>query len=227
MSATTSSFRLGEWLVEPSLNRISRDDRVIRFEPKVMDLLACLAGRAGELITKQDLIDSVWRTEHVAYTTLTHAIAELRRGLGDEAKNPRYIETISKRGYRIIASVEHVDDAASAAGTPSRTPVIEIGDRTVYLRAGDNVIGRTREAEIFVDSRQVSRRHARIVVDGTRASIQDLGSKNGTQVGGRRLRDIHELRHGDEIQVGNDVLMFWILDENLATETADSLRRIE
>jgi len=227
MGVKKRSFRLGEWLVEPSLNRISRGDQVIRFEPKVMDLLDCLAGRAGELITKQDLIDSVWRTEHVAYTTLTHAIAELRKGLGDEARNPRYIETISKRGYRIVAPVEQLDADASDFGPPPRTPVLEIGARTVYLRAGENVIGRAREAEVFVDSRQVSRRHARIVVDGDRAAIEDLGSKNGTQVGGRLVCDTHELCNGDEIQVGTEVLVFWVLDEELATESAESLRRDE
>jgi len=227
MGAKTRSFRLGDWLVEPDLNRISLGDSVIRLEPKVMDLLDCLVSRAGEVITKHDLIDSVWRTEYVAYTTLTHAIAELRRSLGDKARNPRYIETISKRGYRIVAPVEHLEAGASDLGPRPRTPAIEIGARTVYLRAGENVIGRAREAEVFVDSRQVSRRHARIVVDGDVAVIEDLGSKNGTRVGDKQVHGMHELRHGDEIQIGPEVLVYWISDEDLATESADSLRRDE
>jgi pSer/pThr/pTyr-binding forkhead associated (FHA) protein len=65
------------------------------------------------------------------------------------------------------------------------------------------------------------------VVNGDRAAIEDLGSKNGTQVGGRQVCDTHDLCHGDEIQLGTEVLVFLILDEDLATETADSLRRDE
>jgi pSer/pThr/pTyr-binding forkhead associated (FHA) protein len=178
-------------------------------------------------MSKQDLIDAVWRTEYIAYTTLTHAIAEIRRALGDDARNPQYIETISRRGYRIVAPVQHLEQDPSGSRPPSRTPVIEIGSRTVYLRAGENVIGRTREAEVFVDSQRVSRRHARILVDGDRATIEDLGSKNGTQVGGREVCDRHELCSGDEIQVGTEVLVFRVLDEDLSTETAESPRRDE
>jgi TolB-like protein/DNA-binding winged helix-turn-helix (wHTH) protein/Tfp pilus assembly protein PilF len=98
-------FRIGEWTVFPTLNRIDREDVSVDLEPKLMDLLRGLAESAGEVVSKEDLLDRVWQVEHVADGTLSHAIAELRRALGDDARHPRYIETIRKRGYRLVADV--------------------------------------------------------------------------------------------------------------------------
>jgi len=101
-------FRLGEWLVEPRLNRLTRDGESIQIELKMMDVLVCLAGHAGELVARQELIDTVWAIEFITEKTLTRAVAELRRALGDDAKEPTYIETIHRKGYRLIAAVETV-----------------------------------------------------------------------------------------------------------------------
>ncbi len=98
-------IRVGEWTVQPTLNRIGRDGEAVDLEPRLMDLLVCLAASAGEVVTKEALLDRVWRVEHVSDGTLSHAIAELRRVLGDDARHPRYIETIRKRGYRMVAAV--------------------------------------------------------------------------------------------------------------------------
>ena len=99
-------FRLGEWLVEPSLNRVSRGDTTIQLELKVMDVLVCLAERAGEVVTRFEIIDRVWATEFIADNTLTHAINEIRNALGDDARNPSFIETIHRRGYRLMVPVD-------------------------------------------------------------------------------------------------------------------------
>ena len=98
-------FRVGPWLVEPSLNRISRGDATIQLELKIMDVLVCLASRAGEVVPRQEIINAVWATEVISDNTLTHTIAEVRNALGDDVKTPRYIETFHRRGYRLIAPV--------------------------------------------------------------------------------------------------------------------------
>lgn len=98
-------IRVGEWTVWPTLNRIGRSEGSVDLEPKLMDLLVCLAESAGEVVTKEALLDRVWQVEHVSDGTLSHAIAELRRVLGDDARRPSYIETIRKRGYRMVAPV--------------------------------------------------------------------------------------------------------------------------
>ena len=84
-----SRFLLGDWLVEPSLNRLSRDGVSVQLALKVMDVLLCLADRPGELVSKHELTDAVWQTEYVSDNTLTKRIAELRDALGDDARNPR------------------------------------------------------------------------------------------------------------------------------------------
>ena len=101
-------FRVGDWLVEPRLNRLSRGEESIQIELKMMDVLVCLAERAGELVTRREITDTVWATEFITEKTLTRAVAELRRTFGDDAKHPRYIETIHRKGYRLIAPAEVV-----------------------------------------------------------------------------------------------------------------------
>ena len=78
------AFWLGEWLVEPGLNRLSRGESTVQLEPRAVDVLVCLARRAGEVVSRQDLIDEVWDTEFVSYNTLASRIGELRQALGDE-----------------------------------------------------------------------------------------------------------------------------------------------
>jgi len=101
-------FRLGSWLVQPTLNTISRNGQSIRLEPKVVEVLVCLAEHPGEAVPKEELIRTVWGETFVTDDVLTRCISELRRALEDDAKAPRLIETIPKRGYRLLVSVEPI-----------------------------------------------------------------------------------------------------------------------
>jgi len=118
-------FRIGDWLVEPSLNRLSKDDATIQLELKVMDVLVCLAERAGEVVTRQEIVDRVWATEFISDNTLTHAVTELRNALGDDARNPSFIETIHRRGYRLIAPVDVAVSDEVGESKVARFPVRE------------------------------------------------------------------------------------------------------
>jgi Tol biopolymer transport system component/DNA-binding winged helix-turn-helix (wHTH) protein len=105
------AFLLGEWRVEPSLNQITRLARGSvpqRITPKAMEVLVVLTARVGELVTRDEILASVWSEVHVQEEVLTRAIADLRKALDDDRKEPRYIETIPKRGYRVIAQVKQV-----------------------------------------------------------------------------------------------------------------------
>lgn len=95
-------FAIGPWVLDTESNTVYRDGRVIRLEPKVVEVCACLAGRAGEVVRKEDLIRAVWPDTFVTDDILTKAISELRKALEDDAKHPQFIETIPKRGYRLI-----------------------------------------------------------------------------------------------------------------------------
>jgi TolB-like protein/DNA-binding winged helix-turn-helix (wHTH) protein/Tfp pilus assembly protein PilF len=131
------AFQIGPWLAQPGLNAVSQDGRVFRLEPKVMEVLVCLAGQAGETVSKEKLIQSVWPDTFVTDDVLTHSISELRKVFEDHAKEPRFIQTIPKRGYRLIASVQPVHgDVAKATRTeaPVETAGPVEGKRSVTNR---------------------------------------------------------------------------------------------
>jgi len=114
-------FVLGEWRVEPSLNqitRLARGSTSQRITPKAMEVLLVLVSRVGELVTREDLLASVWSGVHVQEEVLTRAVADLRKALDDDRKEPRYIETIPKRGYRVIASVTPADRSPARRRLP-------------------------------------------------------------------------------------------------------------
>lgn len=111
-------FLLGEWLVQPSLNRLSRDGRSAQLRPKVMDVLQALAAKPGDVVAKERLIEEVWAREFIADSALSRAVFELREALGDDPHHPTYIETIAKRGYRLVAPVTPAE-AQNAAANPA------------------------------------------------------------------------------------------------------------
>ncbi len=90
------NFRMGTWLVQPSLNRLSDGDRVVTLEPRLMDLLTYLASRPGKIVSADDLLETVWHGRVLVDNTIYQAVAHLRKVLGDDIHNPRYIETIAK-----------------------------------------------------------------------------------------------------------------------------------
>jgi hypothetical protein len=188
-----------------------------------MDVLTALAFTAGKLVSKRDLIDEVWRTEFVSDHALTQVIAELRAALGDNAGNPSFIENIPRRGYRLVAPMIPIADSVHSSHGVSMPFKLETDDGTRPLTQGQNVIGRTDEADICVDKTEVSRCHAMITVQGTSAVIEDLGSKNGTYVNGRQIDGPTTLNNGDEIWIGRSVARMRFLIEGEPTKTEASV----
>ena len=114
-TARLSSFTVGEWLVEPRPCLISRGGRVEKLRPQLVELLVCLAKRSGEIVLRDDILAEVWPGQFIADSGLSRCIAELRQILQDDAQQPRFIEVIRKRGYRLIAPVVWLD-ASTPAG---------------------------------------------------------------------------------------------------------------
>lgn len=117
-------MRIGSWQVQPALNRMTDNGQTVQVEPRIMHVLVCLASRPGEVLSRSVLLDSVWDEVVVAEEALTVAISELRRIFGDDPRSPRYIETIRKGGYRLVAPVEPIQPAtpqpalSTVAGPP-------------------------------------------------------------------------------------------------------------
>lgn len=113
-------LRVGAWRVDTTSGEMSKDGNTIKLEARTVRLLAYMASRAGEVISIDDLLDNVWTGVVVTQDSVYQAVASLRRALGDDTKEPRYIVTVPRFGYRLIAEVEFgngpsVDAAAGIA----------------------------------------------------------------------------------------------------------------
>ena len=98
-------FHVAGWRVQPSLDLLTADGAAVHIRPQLMDMLVCLAARAGRTVTRQELTAEIWPGQFTSDSGLARCVAELRQALGDSARQPRIIETIPKRGYRLIAPV--------------------------------------------------------------------------------------------------------------------------
>ena len=143
-STATPDFRIGRWTAQPARNLISDAVTTRHLEPQVMDLLVFLANTGGRVVAKDELIDAVWQGRFIAETTLTRAVADLRRALGDDQRSPHYIETIPKRGYRFVADVS--SNGAGHAAVPASCA--RIADRLASERRR-RFVGREREIDMF------------------------------------------------------------------------------
>jgi transcriptional activator of cad operon len=103
--STVIPLRVGAWRVDPRAGQISRQGEVVRVEARTMKLLLCLAERAGEVVSVEELLDQVWSGVVVTPDSVYQAVASLRRLLGDDAKQPAYIATVPRLGYRMVAAV--------------------------------------------------------------------------------------------------------------------------
>jgi DNA-binding winged helix-turn-helix (wHTH) protein/TolB-like protein/Tfp pilus assembly protein PilF len=121
-SHTRDPLRIGEWSVDRSANELRRGAETARIEPKAMEVLLALARRAGEVVSREKLLEAVWPGVVVGDEALTQCIIKLRKALGDQPRTPLYVETIPKRGYRLIAKVLTAESAAPVADPDGATP---------------------------------------------------------------------------------------------------------
>lgn len=113
---TSPRLRIGQCVVDLSTHRIFRGEHIARMSPKSVAVLRCLLAHAGQTVTRDQLIDEVWNSQHASDELLTQAIKELRRAFNDDPKTPQYIETIPKGGYRLMANIEEEVLAPIAVG---------------------------------------------------------------------------------------------------------------
>lgn len=122
-------FQVGDWTVHQAENTLCSESRPVRLEPRVMDVLICLAEEPGRVVPKEELLAAVWGGVFVEEGALSQAIHTLRKTLGDDARQPRYIQTIPKRGYRLVAPVSAdlppppVEIPAEVPSVPESDPV--------------------------------------------------------------------------------------------------------
>ena len=132
----SQGFRLGEWTVQPERNRIRSDVAARSLEGKVMAVLVHVARKPGKVVTKSELLDSVWPNQDVADGVLTRAVYELRRALDDDAGRPRYIENIPRVGYRLLQQPAKLDESHRGAASRTRGQLKSMSAAMVVLLVG-------------------------------------------------------------------------------------------
>jgi len=208
--------RFANCVFDKEARELTVDDVRKDLSPRSFNLLELLIEARPRALSKSDLMDRLWPNEIVSESSLPRLVAELRSALGDDAKDPRFIRTLHTFGYSFLAEAAPDSPAGRIDAPPCR---LIWGERQIQLLPGENLVGRDADARVAIDLGRVSRRHARIVVSGERVVLEDLASKNGTFVGGRRVADPVDLQDGDEIGVGPAVLVFRRSLPSLTTQT--------
>ena len=202
-------IQFGDCTLDLDTRELSREGKPVHVEPKAYRLLEILVGASPKALSKEALQDQLWPNTFVSERSLARLVEVLRDCLGDDARQPRYIRTVHGFGYAFQAEVSSPRPAAAVPAAWSGYHCrIAWGDREVALAAGENVLGRDPEAVVWIDLNSVSRRHARIVVADGSATIEDLGSRNGTYVRGELVSSPTPLVSGDRIKVGAATLVF-------------------
>ena len=212
------TYRFARFSVSGDTRLLLADGREVHVSPKAFELLLLLIEQRERAMSKTELQERLWPSTFVGETNLPVLVGEIRRALGDSAHDSAYVRTVHRFGYRFVAAV---NETALTRVTPDRTSRMYLtsGDRRFPLADGALVIGRADDAAIRIDAGGVSRHHARIVVSGPEARLEDLGSKNGTFVDGQPVTGTCLLMDGNEIRVGPMALTFRVAPAGDATDT--------
>ena len=196
-------LQLGELVFDAEARRLSRGDLSVHLEPKAFELLALLLERRPAAVSKASIRDRIWADSFVSESSLTTLVAQLRQALGPEAVRLRTV-----RGFGYALDLEATELAGSPKAGAVAAASVVWQERVIVLEQGENILGRDPGARVVVDAAGVSRRHARIVINGARATLEDLGSKNGTYLGKRRIAGPTALEDRDQLSLGQTALLY-------------------
>jgi DNA-binding winged helix-turn-helix (wHTH) protein len=218
--------RFAEFVLDDREKRLSREGCPVHLTPKAYAFLEYLVRQGQRAVPKSEILQRLWPATFVSQAALTSVVKELRHALGDSARAPQFVRGVRGFGYAFCSELQLLPEPANGngeAGSPSgRECRVLWQTREITLSEGTNLLGRTHEAAIWVDDASVSRRHALIRVEGRQAAIEDCGSKNGTFVGGERVRAPRELATGDELWLGRARLVFLAYDGEASTGSCSS-----
>ena len=212
-------FVFGDCVFDGERRELTCHGAAVPTGPKLLRLLELLLDARPRALTKDEIHASLWSGTFVSDSTLTSLVAELRAAIGDGGQAPRLVRTIHGYGYAFSGDVAVQTPPSGGGQHLERSYRIIVGDREIALPAGEHILGRSNDAAVFVDDVGISRHHARITVASHGASLEDLGSKNGTMLNGRPIGGPMSLADGAVIVLGSTALKFRIFESAGSTET--------
>jgi DNA-binding winged helix-turn-helix (wHTH) protein len=199
-------LRFGQFTFDATERELRRNGAAVPLSPKAFLLLELLIEARPKPVTRDELYAALWPDVVVEPGNLHTLVSEVRNATARDA-----IRTVHRVGYAFVAAGAFEDSTHYS---------LVLGSEEIPLRSGENVIGRDPHDAIVIRAPEVSRHHARLLVEGPRVMLEDLGSKNGTFIGTRRVTQATEVRAGDEILVGTTKMRLVAADTARTTATA-------
>jgi DNA-binding winged helix-turn-helix (wHTH) protein len=208
---------VGAIVIDVGARVVRRDGIDIHLAPKAFELLLILVRNQPNAVPHDQLHAALWPGIHVSETSLAALVTQLRKALGDTSDDGRVIRTLHRVGYAFVG------DVVIAGHTPVADAIVcrlVWRGESIEIPAGESTIGRDRGCAVRIDADSVSRHHARLTVTEGEASIEDLGSKNGTWVDGERIDRPAQLADGTSFRVGSESVRFELAIDDRPTKTA-------
>jgi DNA-binding winged helix-turn-helix (wHTH) protein len=213
-------FRFGECVLDSDTRQLSVRGKAVHLSPKAFQFLEFLLEKRPKALSKAEIHERLWPGTFVSDGTLASLLAEVRSATGDSAQESRFVRTIHRFGYAFSGIAEELRGGVSKVGGPKPIYRLIWGTREISLGVGENLLGGDEDSVVFIDDGLVSRRHARIVIDETGAVLEDLGSKNGTYLRGKRIEAPRKLADGDQVKIGPASMTFRVFKQTASTATA-------
>ena len=200
-------------MLDREARELRRGASLVPLSPKAFQLLSVLLDCRPRPRPQTELRDLLWPDTAVGYTSLAGLVAELRKSIGD-SRTAGLIRTVPRYGYAFSGAVAvevppHAKQAAALVTTEREYPLLE----------GENLVGRGAECGVRLQSSQVSRVHARVRIAGKKATVEDMGSKNGTWVNANRKQGPAPIADGDEVIFGTFAVVFRVSGATRSTRT--------
>ena len=200
------SICFGAFTLDVEARQLFRDGELVHLPPKAYDFLTILLNSGSRALSKAELHAALWPETFVSEGNLSRVVADLRAAIRDTDNTNGLIRTV--HGYGYAFNGEAVDRPADETLSSLTRCWLVWSTGDVRLRTGENVIGRDPDSTVWLDLAGVSRRHARVVLTGSGAELEDLGSKNGTFLGDTLLTGPVTLSHDDRIRIASMTLVF-------------------
>jgi len=211
--------RFGECLLDSETRQLFARGEEVHLQPKAFQFLELLLAHRPKAVSKDAIHKQLWPGTFVSDGTLTSLLAEVRDAIGDDAHESRFVRTIHRFGYAFSGPVQEASERRSPMAGRHSVYWLVRGRRRIPLEPGETIIGRDPGVPAFVDDRSVSRRHAKILVTAEGATVQDLDSKNGTFLQGRKVGPAVPLSDGDKLKVGSVTMTVRVFSVPESTET--------
>lgn len=197
----------GDCVFDSEIRALVRAGAPVHLGPKAFRFLELVLERRPRVVSKDEIAAALWPDTFVTDGSLANVVAEVRAALGDTAAQPRFVRTVHRVGYSFCGEVAEAPPLALEV-RPLAPFRLVASDREFPLDEGEWLIGRASDCQVRLDSSSVSRHHARLRIADGQPVLEDLDSKNGTLVRGRRISSPTVLADNDRVRFGTVSLTF-------------------